>query len=78
MIKANDLRRGQAINHDNAAFLVIETEHVAKGNKRSYMQVKMRNLKTGQLVDHRYRVNDDVETIFLDKTQMEYRYSICV
>jgi len=75
MAKAVELRRGQAVNYENDAYLIIETEHVAKGNKRSYMQVKMRNLKTGQLIERRFRVNDELESAFLEKKEMEYLYS---
>ena len=53
MAKAVELRRGQAVNYENDAFMIVETDHVAKGNKRSYMQVKMRNLKSGQLIEQR-------------------------
>ena len=75
MPRANDLRRGHAISLEGNVFMIIETEHVAKGNKRSYMQIKLRNLKTGQLIDQRFRVNDEVESAFLEKKEMEYLYS---
>lgn len=75
MTRANELRRGQAINIDGDVFLIIDTEHVAKGNKRSYYQMKLRNLKTGQLIDQRFRVTDDVESAFLERKQFEYLYS---
>jgi len=75
MAKASDLRRGHAVNIDGQVFMVVDTEHVAKGNKRSYMQVKIRNIKTGQLLEQRYRVSDDLEDAFLEKKEMEYLYS---
>lgn len=75
MARANELRRGQAINFEGQVHMVVETEHVAKGNKRSYYQMKLRNLKTSQLVQQRFRVDDEVEAAFLERKEMEYLYS---
>jgi len=75
MIKATDIRRGIAISHNGEAYVIVDFEHVAKGNKRSYMQVQMRNIKTGQLVSERFRSADSVEPVFMDRKEMEYLYS---
>ena len=45
MIKAVDLRKGRTIVHEGELSVVHEATHVAKGNKRSYMQVKLKNFK---------------------------------
>jgi elongation factor P len=75
MIKAVDLRKGTAVMHEGEIWKVHECQHVAKGNKRSYMQAKLKNLSSGQLVEQRFRVDDTLEVPFLDKKEMEYLYS---
>jgi len=75
MAKANELKRGQAVNLQGQVHMVVETEHVAKGNKRSYYQIKLRNLNTGQLVQQRFRVDDEVARAFLQRKETEYLYS---
>ena len=75
MIKALDLRRGAAVRHRDALWTVVESQHVAKGNKRSLMQVKLRNLATGTIIDERFRVSDTLEDVYVDKRQMEYSYT---
>ena len=75
MIKAVELRKGKTILHNGELFIVHDAQHVAKGNKRSYMQVTMRNLKTGQLNDVRFRAADSVEEAYIDKKPVEYLYS---
>jgi len=75
MIKATEIRRGLAIHHNGEVYMITDFEHVAKGNKRSYMQVQMRNVKTGQSIAERFRAADSVEPAFLDKKEMEYLYS---
>jgi len=44
MIKAVDLRKGKTVLHEGELCIVHEAQHVAKGNKRSYMQTKLKNL----------------------------------
>ncbi len=75
MIKAVELRKGTAVLFNGEIWKIHEAQHVAKGNKRSYMQTKLKNLATGQLVEERFRVDDQLEVPFLDKKQLEYLYS---
>ncbi|NIA06397.1 MAG: elongation factor P [Actinobacteria bacterium] len=75
MIKAVDLRRGVAVRYRDDIWTVVDFQHVAKGNKRSLMQVKLKNLTTGSTIDERFRVSDSLEDVFVDKRQMEYSYS---
>ena len=74
MIKANDLRKGKVVQYENEIYTVHTSQHVAKGNKRSYMQVKLKSLKSGNLIDVRFSVDDRVETPFVDTKEYEYLY----
>lgn len=75
MIKATEIRRGMALNMEGTVYVVHEFQHVAKGNWRSYIQLKLRNIKTGQLIEQRIRSTDTVEEAFIDKKELEYIYS---
>jgi elongation factor P len=75
MIKATEIRRGMAIRLENTVFAVVDFQHVAKGNWRSYIQLKIRNINTGQLLEERIRSTDTIEEVFIDKKEMEYLYS---
>jgi elongation factor P len=55
-------------------FLVTEVEHRTPGNLRAFVQVKLRDLKSGSLIDKRLRSGEDVEQVDLDRRQMEYLY----
>ncbi len=74
MIRAIDLRKGKLISYEGELYTVHEARHVAKGNKGSYMQTKLRSVRTGTMVDVRFNVNDRVETPFLDTRTYEYLY----
>jgi elongation factor P len=75
MIKATEIRRGMAIVLEGTVYVIADFQHVAKGNWRSYIQLKIRNIKTGQLLEQRIRSTDTVEESFVDKKEMEYLYS---
>jgi len=74
MIKANDLRKGKLISHQNELYTVHTAQHVAKGNKRSYIQAKLKGLKTGHVIDVRFSVDDRIETPFVDTKPYQYLY----
>ena len=74
MIKAVDLRKGRACMYEDDLYVCHEIHHVAKGNKRSYMQAKLKNFKTGSIIDVRFRVDDTVEIPFLESREYEYLY----
>jgi elongation factor P len=75
MIKATEIRKGMAIVLEGVVYIIVDFQHVAKGNWRSYIQLKIRSLKTGQLLEQRIRSTDTVEESFVDKKEMEYLYS---
>ena len=74
MFKAIDLRKGRTIMHDGELAVVHEVAHVAKGNKRSYMQAKLKNFKTGAMLEVRFNVDDRIEAPFVESKEYEFLY----
>lgn len=74
MIKANDLRKGKLVSHEGQLYTVHTAQHVAKGNKRSYIQTRLKAVKGGQLIDVRFSVDDRIETPFIDTKPYEFLY----
>ena len=75
MISATDLRKGMVIRHEDQDWVVFGVEHVTKGNKRSYMQAKLRNIDSGSIVNERFRADQRIERQFLDQRDLEYLYA---
>ena len=75
MIQATQLRPGVIIKHEGELFSIFNVEHRTPGNKRGFIQAKMRNLRTGTLVDRKFSSEDRVERALLDEHEMEYLYS---
>jgi elongation factor P len=74
-VKATELRPGAAIRMDGKLFVVTKFEHRTPGNLRAFIQVKIRDVLTGQLIDKRLASSDEIESTTLDRRQFEYLYS---
>src|SRR3970040_1556033 len=74
MIAASQLRPGNVIKHDGELFSIFSVMHRTPGNLRAFVQAKMRNLRTGAMIEHRFRSEDRVEQAILDETEMQFLY----
>ena len=74
-MNANDLRPGMIIRHNNDLFTIYRAEHRTPGNLRAFVQARMRNLRTGSLIDHRFRSEDTVERAMIDEVEMQFLYA---
>ncbi len=74
-MNANDLRPGMIIRHNNDLYTIYKAEHRTPGNLRAFVQAKMRNLRTGSMIDHRFRSEDTVEKALIDEVEMQYLYA---
>ncbi len=74
MIKASELKKGKVVNYENALYTVTDVQRVSKGNWRSYLQVKLKSLKDGRVLDARMSVDDRIETPFVDTKPYQYLY----
>src|SRR6476646_7651717 len=74
-VQATRLRKGMLIKHGNDLFRIMDLHHLTPGNKRAHIQVRMRNLRTQSLADHKFRAEEDVERATLDEREMQYLYN---
>lgn len=73
-MKATDLRPGYGIKMDGKLFVITNFEHRTPGNLRAFIQIKYRNVLTGQILEKRLGSSDDVEVIDLDRREMEFLF----
>ncbi len=62
------------IKFNGDLFTIFRVEHRTPGNKRGFVQSKMRNRRSGAMIDHRFASEDFVEKVALDEQEMEYLY----
>ncbi len=75
MIQATQLRPGMIIIHAGDLYRVTVVKHLTPGNKRGFMQTKMKNLKTGIGTEYKFRSEDRVEQATLQTRKMQYLYA---
>jgi elongation factor P len=74
MISSTQMRPGMVVKFNNDLFSVFSVAHRTPGNLRGFVQAKMRNLRSGTMIEHRFSSEDKVERAILDEVQMEYLY----
>lgn len=74
-MKATELRPGYGVKIDGKLWVITNFEHRTPGNLRAFIQIKIKNVISGQIVERRLGSSDDVEVIDLDRRTMEYLYS---
>lgn len=73
-LPAGQLKRGQAIDHQGEVYLVNALDWVKPGKGPAYVQLKLRHVKSGKLIDKRFRSAETVEAISVDRRRLQYSY----
>lgn len=74
MIIVNDLRPGTTLEYENNIYSVIETQHNKTAMRQMIIKVKVRNLRSGSIVELSFTGGDKVEAAHIDKKEMQYLY----
>jgi len=56
-------------------FRVLEVQHLTPGNKRGFIQARMRNIRTATQLDQKFRAEEDLDRAILDEREMQYLYN---
>ncbi|MFO0973334.1 MAG: elongation factor P [Phycisphaerae bacterium] len=74
MIKAVEMRKGMVVEHDGQMFTVHDFQIVSKGNWRSYIAAKLKNFKTGKIIDTRFSTDDTLQDVRVEGRPHEFLY----
>lgn len=72
---AKQLKVGMTILFNKELYRMLSVKHVTPGNLGAFVQVKMRNLRTGLQTEHKFRSTEDVERVYPETTEVEYLYA---
>ena len=73
-MKATDLRPGYACRMDGKLFIITKFEHRTPGNLRAFIQVKLRDVMTGNYLEKRLGSSDEIDVTSVDRSTMEFLY----
>lgn len=74
MIIVNDLTPGVSFTYENNLYLVLDIQHNKTAMRKMVIKVKSKNMRTGAITDLAFTGGDKIETIHIDKSQMQYLY----
>ena len=74
MISTNDMRPGQTLELDGTLFTITYYQHVKPGKGQAFVKTKLKNVKSGAVVDRTFRADEKVELAVLDKREMQFLY----
>ena len=75
MINVNDFKTGVTITLEGAIYQVLEFQHVKPGKGAAIVKAKLKNLRTGSIVENTFNAGIKVETAHIDKQKMQFLYS---
>ena len=74
-IQANTIRSGNVIEHGNKQWRVLKTEILLPGKGNAFIQVEMRDLKSGNKTNERFRTGESVEKLMVEEKDATHLYT---
>ena len=75
MISAGDFRNGITIEIDSNIFQIIEFQHVKPGKGAAFVRTKLKNIKSGGVIEKTFRPTEKCPQARIDRKDMQYLYS---
>jgi elongation factor P len=69
-----DFRNGMVIRYNGELYIVTEFHHVSPGNWRAFVRVRLKNVRTGRVIEQRFRAGEDIEEVRVEHQNWQYLY----
>jgi elongation factor P len=73
-ISTNDLKNGMTLNLNEGLMTVVEFQHVKPGKGGAFVRTKLKNYRTGAVLERTFRADEKVAVAVIDKRDMQYLY----
>jgi elongation factor P len=73
-VSTNDLRNGMSLDLPEGLFSVVEFQHVKPGKGGAFVRTKLKNLRSGAVIERTYRADEKLEQAIIDKRDMQFLY----
>ena len=74
MPSTSDFRPGLVIKYNNELWTIIEFQHVNPGNWRAFVRTKLKNLKSGKVIENRFRAGEAIEIVRIERKEFQFLY----
>lgn len=75
MISTNEFRKGSKIEFKGDPYEVIDFQHIKMGRGGAILRTKMRNLRTGSIIEGTFKGGEKLNTPNLEERSMQYLYN---
>ncbi len=73
-VSTNDLKNGMSLNLPEGLFSVVEFQHVKPGKGGAFVRTKLKNVRSGAVIERTYRADEKLEQAIIDKRDMQFLY----
>lgn len=73
-ITTNDLRNGMTLDLGEGLFSIVEFQHVKPGKGGAFVRTKLKNVRTGAVIERTFRADERVEQAIVEKREMQFLY----
>lgn len=74
MASTSDFRPGLVIKYNNEPWTILEFQHVNPGNWRAFVRTKLKNLKSGKVIENRFRAGESIDILRIERKPFQYLY----
>jgi elongation factor P len=74
-INGNAIRPGNVIEHNGRLWVAVKIQHTQPGKGGAYLQVELKDLKSGTKLNERFRSSETVERARLDEKEMQFLFA---
>lgn len=74
MATTSDIRNGMIINFKGELFEIVEFQHVKPGKGGAFVRTKLKNIKTGKVLENTFRTSEKLAEVRVEKHKKEYLY----
>jgi elongation factor P len=73
-VSTNDLKNGMSLNLPEGLYTVVEFQHVKPGKGGAFVRTKLKNVRSGQVIERTYRADEKLDQAIIDKRDMQFLY----
>ena len=75
MVNVNDFKTGMSIKYEGNIYSVVDYQHVKPGKGAAFVKAKLKNLRTGAIIEITFNPSVKVELAHIEKRDMQFLYS---
>lgn len=74
MVSAGDFKNGLTIQYEGNIYSIVEFQHVKPGKGAAFVRTKLKNLKSGAVIEKTFRPSEKMPKAHIERKDMQYLY----